>query len=141
MLIHKQYKITSVLNKNVFLTQINTVNILTLSFILALPSRCSTGFPSGITFIRTVDNTCNIKQLHTDYIILNSKQLHTDYIILRPKLKNCLLPAPDRPLENVATRNIFLCDLRQLFFFWLLEIMTGSSDIVPEFTFGTGLHF
>ena len=64
-----------------------------------------------------------------------------DNIDIRPKLKNCLLPTPDRPLENVATRNIFLCDLRQLFFFWLLEIMTGSSDIVPEFTFGTGLHF
>ena len=35
----------------------------------------------------------------------------------------------------------FLHDLRRLFFcfFWLPEIVTGSSDIVPEFTFGTGL--
>ena len=31
---------------------------------------------------------------------------------LRPKLRNCLFPAPDRPLENVVTRNIFwaICD-------------------------------
>jgi hypothetical protein len=35
-----------------------------------------------------------------------------------------------------------LDDLRQLLFFiWLPEIVTGSSDIVLEFTFGTGLHF
>ena len=27
------------------------------------------------------------------------------------------------------------------FFFWLPEILTRNSDIVPEFTFGTGLHF
>jgi hypothetical protein len=27
------------------------------------------------------------------------------------------------------------------FFFWLPEIVIESSDIVPEFTFGTGLHF
>jgi diphthamide synthase subunit DPH2 len=45
-----------------------------------------------------------------------------------------------RLLENVATRNIFwvICDD---FFFWLQEIVTGSSNIIPEFTFGTGLHF
>jgi hypothetical protein len=59
---------------------------------------------------------------------------------IRPKLKNCLFPAPNRPLENVATQNIFLRDLRRLFF-WLPEIVTRSSDIVPQFTFGTGLHF
>ena len=59
--------------------------------------------------------------------------------MVRPKLKNCLFPAPDRPLENVATQNIFwvICDD---FFFWLPEIVTGSSDIVPEFMFGTGLQ-
>ena len=47
---------------------------------------------------------------------------------------------PNRPLENVATRNIFWVICAD-FFFWLPEIVTGSSDIVPEFTFGNGLHF
>ena len=60
---------------------------------------------------------------------------------LRPKLKNCLFPAPDRPLENVVTRNIFWVICNFFFLFRLPEIVTGSSDIVPEFTFGTGLHF
>ena len=62
-------------------------------------------------------------------------------IIIRPKLKNGLFPAPDRPFENVATRNIFwvICDNFFSSSFWLPEIVIGSSDIVPEFTFGTGL--
>ena len=30
--------------------------------------------------------------------------------------KNCLFPTPDRLLENVATQNIFLRDLRRLIF-------------------------
>ena len=34
-----------------------------------------------------------------------------------PKLKNCLLPAPDRPLQNVATQNNFWCDLWRFYFF------------------------
>jgi hypothetical protein len=59
---------------------------------------------------------------------------------IRPKLKKCLFPAPDRPLENVATQ-IFFCVICDNFFFWLPEIVTRSSDIVPEFMFGTGLHF
>jgi hypothetical protein len=42
---------------------------------------------------------------------------------IRPKLKNCLFPAPNRPLENVATQNIFLRDLRRLFF-----LVTGNCD-------------
>jgi hypothetical protein len=52
-----------------------------------------------------------------------------------------LFPAPDRPFENVATRNIFwvICDNFFSSSFWLPEIVIGSSDIVPEFTFGTGL--
>ena len=38
------------------------------------------------------------------------------------------------------------CDSKYFYFifssfFWLPEIVTGSSDIVPEFTFRTGLHF
>ena len=41
-----------------------------------------------------------------------------------PKLKNCLFPAPDWPLENIATRNIFLRDLWCLFFF----MVTGYRD-------------
>ena len=53
--------------------------------------------------------------------------------VLKLKLKICLFPAPDRPLKNLVTRNIFL---QQLFF-----LVTGSSDVVPEFTFRTGLHF
>ena len=42
---------------------------------------------------------------------------------------------------NVATRNIFwvICDNFFSSSFWLPEIVIGSSDIVPEFTFGTGL--
>jgi hypothetical protein len=41
----------------------------------------------------------------------------------------------------VATRNIFwvICDNFFSSSFWLPEIVIGSSDIVPEFTFGTGL--
>ena len=64
--------------------------------------------------------------------------------VMRPKLKNCLYPAPDRPLEKSCDLKYFLGDLRRLFFYffyWLPEIVTGCSDIVPEFTFGTGLHF
>jgi hypothetical protein len=69
------------------------------------------------------------------YMVVNN-------ICTRPKLKNCLFPAPDRPLENVATRNYFLCVIcDNFFFFWLPEIVTGSSDIVPKFTSRTGLHF
>ena len=43
--------------------------------------------------------------------------------MIGPKLKNCLFPAPDQPLENVATRNIFwvICDD---FFF----LVTGNRD-------------
>jgi hypothetical protein len=48
-----------------------------------------------------------------------------------------LFPAPDRPLENVATRNIFLHDLRRLFF----GGVTGSSDIFPEITLNLLLDF
>ena len=51
------------------------------------------------------------------------------FLFIRPKLKKCLFPAPDWTLRL------------EIFFFWLLEIVTGSSDFVPEFTFGTGLHF
>ena len=69
----------------------------------------------------------------------NNKETITE-LLIGPKLKKNLFPTPDRLLENVETRNIFLRDLRRLFF-WLPEIVTGSSDIVPEFTFGTGLHF
>ena len=43
-------------------------------------------------------------------------------ILLRPKFKKKLFPAPDRPLENVATQNIFLQDLRQFF------LVTGNRD-------------
>ena len=43
---------------------------------------------------------------------------------LRPKLQNCLFPAPDRPLENVVTRNIFwvICN-----FFFSFSV-TGNRD-------------
>ena len=43
-----------------------------------------------------------------------------DNIDIRPKLKNCLFPAPDWPLENVATCNIFwvICDYFFFFFFF-----------------------
>ena len=43
---------------------------------------------------------------------------------VRPKLKNCLFPAPERPLENVATRNIFLLICYDFFFF----LVTGNRD-------------
>jgi hypothetical protein len=65
----------------------------------------------------------------------------TKHLDFRPKLKICLFPAPDRPLENVATRNIFLRDLRWFGFF----LVTGNRDqkfrYCSRFTFGTGLHF
>ena len=61
------------------------------------------------------------------------KPVYPPYNLVVGGIKNCLFPAPDRPLENIATQNIFLR-------VWLPEIVTGSSDIVPEFTFGTGLH-
>jgi hypothetical protein len=39
--------------------------------------------------------------------------------VMRPKLKNCLYPAPDRPLENVATWNIswVICEDSSFIFF------------------------
>jgi hypothetical protein len=41
--------------------------------------------------------------------------------------KLILFPTPDRPLENVATGNIFWVIWRRLFKkFWLSEILTGS---------------
>ena len=43
----------------------------------------------------------------------------------RAKIKNCLLPAPNRPLENVATRNIFWVICNGFFFFFLV---TGNRD-------------
>ena len=48
---------------------------------------------------------------------------------MRPKFKKILFPAPDQPLENVATQNIFwvICD-DFFFFFWLPEIVTGSAE-------------
>jgi hypothetical protein len=43
----------------------------------------------------------------------------TKHLDFRPKLKICLFPAPDRPLENVATPKIFfLRDLRWFVFFF-----------------------
>ena len=42
---------------------------------------------------------------------------------VRPKLKN-LFPAPERPLENVVTRNIFLLICYDFFFF----LVTGNRD-------------
>ena len=37
---------------------------------------------------------------------------------IRPKLKKCLFPSPDRPLENVATWNIFWWSATTFFHFW-----------------------
>jgi hypothetical protein len=47
-----------------------------------------------------------------------------------PKLKNCLFPAPDWPLENIATRNIFLRDLWCLFFFYGYRISWPKVPIL-----------
>ena len=49
--------------------------------------------------------------------------------VMRPKLKNCLFPAPDRPLENVATRNIswVICD--DFFFFFFFGYRKSWPDV------------
>jgi hypothetical protein len=47
--------------------------------------------------------------------VLNAAFLNVN---VRPKLKNCLFPAPERPLENVVTRNIFLLICYDFFFFF-----------------------
>ena len=53
-----------------------------------------------------------------------------------PKLKNCLFPTPYRPLENVATRNIFweICD-DFFFFFWLLEVPILFQNLCSELVY------
>ena len=61
---------------------------------------------------------------------------------MRPKLKKLFVSRTRPTVRKRYDSKYFLGDLQRLFFFfWLPEIVTGSSDIVPEFTFGTGLHF
>jgi hypothetical protein len=51
---------------------------------------------------------------------------------------NCLFPAPDRPLENVATRNIFgvICDdFFSSFFFWLPEVPILFQNLRSELVY------
>ena len=66
----------------------------------------------------------------------------TKHLDFRPELKICLFPAPDRPLENVATPKIFFCVICDDLVFFLV---TGNRDqkfrYCSRFTFGTGLHF
>jgi hypothetical protein len=59
---------------------------------------------------------------------------------MRPKLKKLFVSRTRPTVRKRYDSKYFLGDLQQLFF-WLPEIVTGRSDIVPEFTFGTGLHF
>ena len=51
---------------------------------------------------------------------LSKLNVKNDDIDIRPKLKNCLFPAPDRPLENVETRNISWVICNNFFFFFLV---------------------
>ena len=52
------------------------------------------------------------------------------------KLKKMCISRTRPTVRKRCDSKYFLGDLRQLFFF-----VTGSSNIVPEFTFGTSLHF
>jgi hypothetical protein len=60
----------------------------------------------------------------------------------KAKIKKLFVSRTRLTVRKRCDSKYFLGDLRLFFFFfWLPEIVTGSSDIVPEFTFGTGLHF
>ena len=56
------------------------------------------------------------------------------------KIKQLFVSRTRPTIRKCCDSKYYLGDLQRLFF-WLPAIVTGSSDIVPEFTFGTGLHF